>query len=153
MFAFRISIFETVTWVASFVWWLIISSTPYPINRLIELYPTLLKLQGWLFLQLHGIFHCMGAEWCFQVKNRFFPSSEVMRVLKMELFQLKNFEHVLTHDVTWWEEFESAHWTETGNIQPCYLSNVGCIIWSKWNSVYLPSPLSTALLAKGNFKD
>ena len=53
MFDFRISIFETATWVASFVWWLIISSTPYPINRLIELYPTLLKLQGWHF-SLHG---------------------------------------------------------------------------------------------------
>ena len=69
----------------------------------------LLKLQDWLFPQLHG----MGAEWCFQVKNRFFPSSEVMRVLKMELFQLKNFERAHVHDITWWEEFERTHWTET----------------------------------------
>ena len=69
----------------------------------------LLKLQDWLFPQLHG----MGAECCFQVKNRFFPSSEVTRVLKMELFQSKNFERASAHDVTRWEEFERAHWTKT----------------------------------------
>ena len=54
--------------------------------------------QGWLFLQLHGIFHCMGAEWCFQVnqvKNRFFPSSDIMTASALKIFQLKelHFEH------------------------------------------------------------
>ena len=36
--------------------------------------------------------------------HKCFPSSEVTRVLKMQLFQLKNFERACGHDVTWWEE-------------------------------------------------
>ena len=59
-------------------------------------------------MQLHGIFHCMGAEWYFQVnqvKNRFFPSSDVMTMSALKIFQLKelHFEH--PRDLTWWEEF------------------------------------------------
>ena len=34
------------------------------------------------------------------MENWFFPSSEVTRVLKMELLQLKNFERACVHDVT-----------------------------------------------------
>ena len=53
----------------------------------------LLKLQGWLFPGFGQ-----------KQMRKFFPSSEVTRVLKMELFQLKHFERTHTHDVTWWEE-------------------------------------------------
>ena len=35
---------------------------------------------------------------------KFFLSNDVTRVLKMELFQLKNFERTCAHDITWWEE-------------------------------------------------
>ena len=54
------------------------------------------------------------------MENWFFPSSEVTRVLKMKLFhlevflfQLKKFERARVHDVTWWEDFEHAHWAKT----------------------------------------
>ena len=53
----------------------------------------LLKLQGWLF-------RGFGQT---QVR-KFFPLSEVTRVLKMQLFQLKIFERACARDVTWWEE-------------------------------------------------
>ena len=53
------------------------------------------------------------AQCAHSMENWFFPSSEVTRVLKMELFQLKNFECARVHDITWWEEFERTHWVKT----------------------------------------
>ena len=39
--------------------------------------------------------------------------SHELRVLKMELYQLKKIERACIDDITWWEEFEHVQWTRT----------------------------------------
>ena len=83
--------------------------------------------KGWLFPQLHGIFHCMGVRWGFQVKNRFFPSSDVMSASVLKNFQLKelHFEH--PRDLTLREKpvlylktsLGTCICPNPGNSQPC----------------------------------